>query len=377
MNNKINKFRLVNIALLVVFFFTSTAFAMQQDEENKKKKIQIAILLDTSNSMDGLINQAKSQLWNIVNELTKAKCEGESPVLEIAIYEYGNDRLKSSGGYVRQVMPLSRDLDKISTQLFELTTNGGQEYCGTVISKSLKDLEWSKSDEDIKMIYIAGNEPFTQGLISYETACGNAREKGILVNTIHCGSFSDGVNGKWKSGALIGGGDYMSIEQDRKTVYIQTPYDDRINQLSVELNDTYIYYGSIGKVKKQEQIKADTQAESLSKSYYAKRNSVKASSYYVNDSWDLVDASDKKDFDISEVDKKTLPKNLQNKSNAEIEKEIAKMKEKRGKIKTQIRVLNEAKEIYLENNQTEEVSSVETLIINSLKKQAKAKNFVW
>ena len=30
--------------------------------------VQLAILLDTSNSMDGLIAQAKTQLWNIVNE---------------------------------------------------------------------------------------------------------------------------------------------------------------------------------------------------------------------------------------------------------------------------------------------------------------------
>src|SRR5262245_44595431 len=32
-----------------------------------KPKIQMAILLDTSNSMDGLIGQARSQLWKIVN----------------------------------------------------------------------------------------------------------------------------------------------------------------------------------------------------------------------------------------------------------------------------------------------------------------------
>lgn len=30
--------------------------------------IQLALLLDTSNSMDGLIDQARSRLWQIVNE---------------------------------------------------------------------------------------------------------------------------------------------------------------------------------------------------------------------------------------------------------------------------------------------------------------------
>jgi hypothetical protein len=33
-----------------------------------KRKIQLVILFDTSNSMDGLLEQAKSRLWEIVNE---------------------------------------------------------------------------------------------------------------------------------------------------------------------------------------------------------------------------------------------------------------------------------------------------------------------
>ena len=35
-------------------------------------EIKVALLLDTSNSMDGLIDQAKAQLWQIVNELSYA-----------------------------------------------------------------------------------------------------------------------------------------------------------------------------------------------------------------------------------------------------------------------------------------------------------------
>ena len=56
----------------------------------KKTKIQVAILLDTSGSMQGLIEQAKSRLWNIVNTLTTLKYKGETPEIEIALYEYGS-----------------------------------------------------------------------------------------------------------------------------------------------------------------------------------------------------------------------------------------------------------------------------------------------
>lgn len=65
--------------------------------------IKVALLLDTSNSMDGLIEQAKSRLWNIINMMTTLKYQGKEPVIEIALYEYGNDGLSQQSNYIRQV----------------------------------------------------------------------------------------------------------------------------------------------------------------------------------------------------------------------------------------------------------------------------------
>jgi hypothetical protein len=56
-----------------------------------KNRIQIALLLDTSNSMDGLIDQAKTQLWKVVNTFIDAERDGEAPFVEVALYEYGNN----------------------------------------------------------------------------------------------------------------------------------------------------------------------------------------------------------------------------------------------------------------------------------------------
>ena len=61
---------------------------------NQNPKIQAAILLDVSNSMDGLIEQAKAQLWNMVSVMGKAKCDGVAPQIEIALYEYGRSSIK-------------------------------------------------------------------------------------------------------------------------------------------------------------------------------------------------------------------------------------------------------------------------------------------
>ena len=64
----------VLLALLLVVFVVNQSFVSTQ----KKAKIQIALLLDTSNSMDGLIDQAKSQLWKIVNELARSRKYGQA-----------------------------------------------------------------------------------------------------------------------------------------------------------------------------------------------------------------------------------------------------------------------------------------------------------
>ncbi len=219
------------LSIGVALFFVLTSFTIGEPanpEPVKNQRIMLALLLDTSNSMDGLIEQAKSQLWKIVNELSAAKCDdGQRPSISIALYEYGNDGLSAETGYIRQVSPLTSDLDVISEKLFALRTNGGNEYCGHVIRTSLQQLAWSGSEADLKMIFIAGNEPFTQGSVSYRTACALAKEKDVVVNTIFCGNFDDGINTSWKSGADLTGGSYMSIEQNRQTVYIATPYDDQ------------------------------------------------------------------------------------------------------------------------------------------------------
>ncbi|MCS3868729.1 hypothetical protein J3D55_001645 [Chryseobacterium ginsenosidimutans] len=213
------------------------------DDILKENKIQVALLLDTSNSMDGLIDQAKSRLWNIVNTLTTLKYNGKAPQVEIALYEYGNDGLKDEN-YIRQVAPLTQDLDLISEKLFALRTNGGSEYCGAVIRDASMNLNWDGNDKSMKLIYIAGNESFDQGKIKYQEVISGAKKKNIYTNTIFCGDRNEGIQTFWQNGASLGDGKYFNIDSDRKVIYIETPYDVRISECNAKLNDTYIYYGN-------------------------------------------------------------------------------------------------------------------------------------
>ncbi len=97
-------------------------------EEKRQPTMEIAILLDTSGSMEGLIDQAKTRLWKIVNDLALAKKSDQSPRIKVALYEYGKSTIPASEGYLRMIVPLSTDLDRVSEGLFSLHTNGGEEY---------------------------------------------------------------------------------------------------------------------------------------------------------------------------------------------------------------------------------------------------------
>ncbi|MDY0780224.1 vWA domain-containing protein [Tenacibaculum sp. IB213877] len=377
--------KLIKITIFSFLFIGLTAFTTKTSEKEtaqplkKQQTIKVALLLDTSNSMDGLINQAKAQLWEIVNELSYAKCGNSKPNLQIALYEYGNDGLSSRNGYIRRVLRFSSDLDEISERLFSLTTNGGSEFCGTVIQTSLDELEWGKNEDDLKMIFIAGNEPFTQGKINYVDAVVNAKEKDVVVNTIFCGDYNNGISGMWQDGARRGDGDYMTINHNKKVVHIVTPYDDEIIILNKKLNKTYIYYGDVGYSKYQSQAKEDLNAESLDEVVVVKRAVTKSSRLYNNSSWDLVDAEKDKDFKYSKLKKKQLPKELRNKSTEEIKKYVTEKSNERKEIQQKIQELNKKRRDYVANKQRENSTKdqLESVMIQAIKKQAKKKNYTW
>lgn len=373
------------IVLCLLGFFSSSASTqkeqlrtstLQYQVKHEKRNIKVALLLDTSNSMDGLIDQAKAQLWQIVNELSYAKCYDEKPDLKIALYEYGNDNLNNKEGYIRQVLAFSNDLDEISKELFSLTTNGGNEFCGYAIQTSLNQLNWGNNPDDLKLIFIAGNEPFTQGSVRYQQASENASKKDVVVNTIFCGDYHQGISTNWKDGADITGGDYIAINHNKTTAYITSPYDDSILQLNTKLNKTYIAFGNSGKQKIALQKEQDANAEAYSSANAVSRTVSKSSHLYTNSTWDLVDASKEEDFDFSKISKEHLPKELRDKSIDEIIEYVEAKKTERQNIQKQIQDLNNKRRVYIQKQHKVD-NELGDALIAAIKAQAKKKNYYW
>jgi hypothetical protein len=311
--------------------------------------IQVALLLDTSNSMDGLIEQAKSRLWNIVNTLSTLKYDGRAPKIEIALYEYGNDGLRERN-WIRKVTPLTQDLDLISEKLFSLRTNGGTEYCGAVIKDAVSQLEWNGNSKAMKLIYIAGNEPFNQEGINYKEAISDAQKKRIFVNTIFCGDRKEGIETYWQDGAVLGGGKYFNIDANQKVIFIETPYDIRISALNLQLNDTYIGYGATGYEKKASQAMQDVNAASLSKANAVERTVSKSKKEaYRAESWDLVDKAETDRNFVNTIKSEDLPAELKGKSKTEIAKIVSEKSRQRSQVQKEITELAVKRQNYIDD----------------------------
>lgn len=353
-----------------------TAAPAKVDPAPGDTKVQIALLLDTSNSMDGLIDQTKTQLWKVVNSFIDAKRDGATPFVEVALYEYGNNSLAVTDHYIRQVEPFTRDLDALSGHLFSLKTNGGQEYCGAVITRALADLSWDDDAKTYKAIFIAGNEPFTQGSIDPMQACRDALAKGIVVNTIHCGPRQHGISGSWHEGAAHGGGEFMIIDQDRAVRHIPAPQDKKIAELGIELNKTYLGYGKGWATNAMRQRVADQGAnENAGAGAAVERAVSKASGNYHNASWDLVDATRDGNLELDKLDKADLPEELQGLTAEALKARIDQAAKTRADLQQEIGELSRARTTFLEEERrkqadTDGVKTLDEVMVETTRAQA-------
>lgn len=345
-----------------------------------KPLVQMAILLDTSGSMSGLIDQARTELWSIVNEFILVERGGRQPEIQVALYEYGNTGLSSESGWIRQIVPFTTDLDKVSEELFALKTNGGDEYCGWVIRDATQKLAWSNSPDDLKVIFIAGNEPFTQGPVNYREVCKAAITRGIIVNTIHCGGEQEGIDGKWKDGAVLADGRHLNINHNQQIVHIPAPQDREIADLGLKLNLTYIPFGTEGHAAQQRQAAQDNNAANASPEAGVGRALTKSSRYYTNSAWDLVDAVRTNQMDLDDVKVEDLPPNMQEMNAEQRNAYVTAKASERVEIQARIQKLNEQRNQFVAEERKKGGPLADTLgsaVKQAVREQAAKKNYTF
>lgn len=322
-------------------------------EDDGKPVIQVAILLDTSGSMSGLIDQAKAELWSIVNALGDARYKGQIPRLEVALYEYGKSSLSPQQGYIRQLSPLTGDLDGLSETLFSLETNGGQEYCAWVIRSALDGLYWKERKGSLRLVFVAGNESFYQGPVDFDSVLARANKKGVLIHPIYCNNGNENDQLTWSQAARLARTELKIIDHNKVVIDPTSPYDEEIQQLGRKLNTTYIPYGDRRKRAEYSSRQEAQDTNSAAAGAATNRSVAKASPAYSNAEWDLVDAEKDGRLEAGKLDDEKLPEEMKGMSTAEREAYVKKKAGERQAIQDKIRSLESKRQAFLAEKRKE------------------------
>src|SRR5436305_9552436 len=102
---------------LLPLLAAAAAAAAAPPAADSAKPVDVVLCLDTSNSMDGLIDSAKRKLWAVVNDLAKME---PTPSLRVGLYSYGNNTYDAKRGWVRLETPLTTDLDEVYKRISAL-----------------------------------------------------------------------------------------------------------------------------------------------------------------------------------------------------------------------------------------------------------------
>lgn len=317
-------------------------------QDCRRGVVDLVICLDTSGSMTALLDSARAKLWDIVNEIAKAD---PVPVLRVGLLTYGSpNRSTAAAGWIVRQSALTTDLDTIYSRMMALTTNGGDEFVGWVLNDAVKTMNWSSEPNAVKLIFVAGNESADQAahLFNFRHVAEIARGNGIVINAIYAGTNQQGISEHWDQVGLHGGGSYTAIDMRCGTVQITTPHDRILIQLNAELNATYIPYGRQGKVGFARQRKQDEQAAAMGGQSGASRVAAKATAMYRNEHWDLVDAAEGKDFDLSAVAPAALPAELRAMTITEQRTYIEAKRDTRTVLQKKIEAINVKRSTFLE-----------------------------
>jgi hypothetical protein len=134
-------------------------------------------------------------------------------------------------------------------KLMDFRADGGGDAPESVnqgLDDAINKISWSQDANTYRVVFLVGDAPphmDYQDDVKYQTTVSAAAAKGIVVNTIQCGSMRETVK-PWREIAALGHGRYFTVDQAGSAVAIDTPFDAQIATLSADLDSTRLYYGS-------------------------------------------------------------------------------------------------------------------------------------
>lgn len=346
------------------------------------KKIDVVFVLDTTGSMGGLIQSAKEKIWSIASTMASSQSAPEIRMGLVAYRDRGDD-------YVTRIVDLNNDLDSMYAQLMDFNAQGGgdtPESVNQALYDAVYHMSWSEQDDNVyKVVFLVGDAPAHmdyQDEVQFPEILLTAQQKGIVVNTIQCGNLA-GTQFSWQQIASLGQGNYFRVNQSGSAIAMATPYDKKLAELSMELDETRLYYGD-------EEVKALKQAkvEAAKKLHAFSSDASRARRATFNSSGsgrknllgenELVEDIASGKVKLSDIDSAALPEPMLEMAPAEQQKLVNEVAEKRKKLEAEISELAQQREDFLKKKVKEKGDAKDSLdekIYSAIKEQAAAKGF--
>ncbi|MGC4114249.1 MAG: VWA domain-containing protein [Myxococcales bacterium] len=306
--------KLAALSLVLALCLPLRALAAEEQKPTKpaRPRIELVFAIDTTSSMGGLIQAAKTKVWSIVNQISTGK---PTPEVRMGLVAY-RDR---GDAYVTQVTDLTADLDAMYSKLMGFQAQGGgdgPESVNQALADAVNRISWSEGNRAMKIIFLVGDY---QGHMDYEddqkypVTTQQAVRKNITIHTIRCGSNGDAET-QFKDIAVKAEGTYFSIEQSGGAVAVVTPYDADIAKVDGELRTTTLAYGGRAVREESKKKMAETEATLAAAPAEAKANraayasrAAKAAPSAAYGSADLLSAVESKSVSLEKVADEELP----------------------------------------------------------------------
>ncbi len=332
--------RTVLTALATLLLTLTTSIAQET------RPVDVVVMLDTSGSMENLLDATRARVWDVVNELGRMK---PTPELRVGLVSFGTDKATEDQGFIIQHLDLTDELDEVYAELMGLTIGGGTELVGRALNETLDGMSWSPEYNALRVVFVAGNESADQGVEDddFRIAARAARDRGIIVNALYAGNRDQGVVEKWHEIAQAGEGNFTAIDPSTGSIQIAAPQDDLLLELNGRLNTTYVPYGEKGQDGLANQIAQDSNASRLGVQSCSSRIVAKGGALYNNASWDLVDKTLEEGFDWDALSLADLPEEMQSMTvDQSIEFVEAKRAQREG-IQLEIQSASAAREVFV------------------------------
>ncbi|MEP7254115.1 MAG: vWA domain-containing protein, partial [Ginsengibacter sp.] len=324
-----------------------------KDSISSGSKIQVVFALDATGSMSGLIGAAKEKIWSIAGSLAQAD---PAPKIEIGLLFY-RDR---GDAFITKHVELSDDLDEVYEKLMQIDADGGGDSPESVnqgLNEAVNKFRWDSSIQTYKTIFLVGDCPPHMDYgndVKYPVTCTEARQKDIVLNTILMGN-DEQAKRIWREIAAYSQGSYTQVNMDANDIVINTPYDEKIANISDQLDDNRLYYGnesekaiSSEKIAKSKIISGASRANI--KAQRAEYNSSKVAKdvYYGNK--ELLESYRLKSVDLESIKKEELPESMKGMTTEQMKKFVENRIALRDSLNKALTQLTQKRQIFIEND---------------------------